>query len=123
MRNGETKCLGGLDVDDQLELGGLLHGEVAGLSALENPVHVSRRASKDLGITRPVGDQASRLDESPLFEHGGHPISERQLGEAVPGGDEPRIVDDQKSIDLFLEDSSERALEVGWASGGYPLDL
>jgi hypothetical protein len=36
----QAKGLGGLEVDDQLELRRLLDGEIAGLGALENLVHV-----------------------------------------------------------------------------------
>src|SRR5207247_178208 len=38
-RDGETQSLGGLEVDYQLELRGLLDGQVGGLGALEDPIH------------------------------------------------------------------------------------
>src|SRR5207245_7324947 len=39
----EAKRLGGLCVDDQLELGGLLDGKLRGLCASENPVNIVRQ--------------------------------------------------------------------------------
>ena len=39
-RHLETKRLGGLEIDHQLELRRLLHGEVGGPGALQNLVHV-----------------------------------------------------------------------------------
>ena len=45
-RNGEAEGVGGLQVDDKLELRGLLDGEVGGLGALENLVYVGRGAPK-----------------------------------------------------------------------------
>ena len=42
-RHGEAERLGGLEVDDQLELGRLLDRQVGGLRALENPADVDCR--------------------------------------------------------------------------------
>jgi hypothetical protein len=39
-RDGEAERLGGLEVDDQIELGRLRHRKVAGLLALENATDV-----------------------------------------------------------------------------------
>src|SRR5215831_4582539 len=38
-RDRQAESLGGLEVDDQLELGWLLDGQVSGLRALEDPIH------------------------------------------------------------------------------------
>ena len=40
-RDRETKLIGGLQVDDQLELRGPLNRQVRGLRALENLVYIS----------------------------------------------------------------------------------
>jgi hypothetical protein len=56
----EAKGLGGLEVDDQLELHGLLHGQVSGLGPLGDLVHVCGRAAVDVppfaipSLTQPV---------------------------------------------------------------------
>ena len=39
-RDGETKRLGDLEIDHQLKLGRLLHGQVGRLLAFEDPCHV-----------------------------------------------------------------------------------
>src|SRR4030095_11229701 len=47
-RDRQAQGLGGLEVDAQFELRGLLNGQVAGLGALENPVHVGGGAPNDV---------------------------------------------------------------------------
>jgi hypothetical protein len=51
-RDGQPERHGGLEVDDQLELGRLLDGQVAGLGALEDFVRVSRLSLERGGIRR-----------------------------------------------------------------------
>jgi hypothetical protein len=44
-RKLEPKLLGSLEIDDQFEFGGLLHGQIGGVGAFQNLVHVSGRTS------------------------------------------------------------------------------
>src|SRR5260370_40273548 len=53
----DAERLGGLHVDDQLEPGGLLDGEVGGLGALEDLVHVHRAAPKQVVDVGAIGDE------------------------------------------------------------------
>ncbi len=67
-RDRQAEGLRGLEVDDQLELGGLLDREVAGLGAPEDPVDVDRYASTQvvelfaLYVMRPPASTPHRLD-------------------------------------------------------------
>src|SRR5262249_15896348 len=45
-RDRQVERLGGLEIDDQLELRRLLDGQVGGFSALEDLVHIGGRATK-----------------------------------------------------------------------------
>ena len=47
-RHGEPNRLGGFEVDHQLELGGLLHGQVGGLGAFQDLVDIGRSAPRVL---------------------------------------------------------------------------
>jgi hypothetical protein len=47
----QVKGLGGLEIDDQLELGGLLYGQIARLRSFQNLVDVYGGPSKELGMT------------------------------------------------------------------------
>jgi hypothetical protein len=43
LRHGDLERLGGLELDDQLEFGGVLHRQVHRLAALEDAVDIRRR--------------------------------------------------------------------------------
>jgi hypothetical protein len=49
----EAERLSGLEVNDELELGGLLDGKVGGFGALEDSVDVASGTRKLSGILRP----------------------------------------------------------------------
>src|SRR5215470_8080978 len=69
LRDGEVERPSRLEVDDQLELRRLLHGEIAWLGTIEDPVHVDRRTPKDLAQIRPVRHQAPGFHVAALLEH------------------------------------------------------
>src|SRR5215471_3581573 len=60
-RDREAEGLGGLEVDDELELRGLLDGEVARRGAFEDLVDVERGAPKQVNNVRAVGHEATGL--------------------------------------------------------------
>src|SRR5262249_14336085 len=53
-RHFETERFGGLEIDHQLELGRVLDGQVGGLDALEDLVHVRSAAPVEIEKARPV---------------------------------------------------------------------
>src|SRR6266568_2553420 len=53
-RNGEAEGLGGLQIDDQLELHRLLHRQVTGVGSLENLGHIRRRTAPAIQRGGPV---------------------------------------------------------------------
>src|SRR5437764_11539271 len=59
LRDGEPERFGGLEVDDQLELGGLLDGKIAGLRALEDLIHVRGRPPEQIVKVWPIGHEAA----------------------------------------------------------------
>src|SRR5260370_36276407 len=63
LRHGETKRLGGLEIDDQLEFGRLLHRQVGRLGALQDMVEIGGRAPGQVRTVDAVRDQAAARRE------------------------------------------------------------
>src|SRR5215470_9815939 len=66
----QAQRLRGLEVDDQLELGGLFDREVSGFGALQNLVYVGGGAMEAVGDVRGVGHEAAGLRELSGSEDG-----------------------------------------------------
>src|SRR5207245_1727759 len=74
LRDRKAEGLGGLEVDHQLELGRLLDGQVGGLRAFQDLVHVNGRAAERVGTAGSIGHEAASVDVLPLCIHGRQPI-------------------------------------------------
>src|SRR5262245_12789526 len=59
----EAKRLCGLEVDDEIEFYGLLHGEVGRLGTFQDLVHISGDAPVHVGLAWPIGHQATSRHE------------------------------------------------------------
>src|SRR6202158_3010316 len=57
----QAEGLGGLEVDDQLELRWLLDGQVGGFRALEDLVHVHGRTAEQVEVIGTVADEGPGL--------------------------------------------------------------
>src|SRR5438270_3378082 len=64
-RHFQAERLGGLEIDHQLELGRLLHGQVGGLGALQDLVHVRGAAPVEIEKARPVRHETPGLHTLP----------------------------------------------------------
>src|SRR5262245_52352158 len=68
-RDRDPEPLGRLEIQHQRQIGGLLDGEVAGLGAPEDAVHVDRAASVHIDEVRPIGHEAPGVDPLLLRGH------------------------------------------------------
>src|SRR4029453_918890 len=90
-RNRQPERLGGLQIDDELELGGLFDGKISGLGAFQNPVNVEGSTPYDTGEVHPVSHEAARLRVFPEAMHRRQAVLRRQMGEALSGKPQPRV--------------------------------
>src|SRR5438132_7531741 len=65
LRNRQPEGLGGLEIDDQLELRGLLHRKIRRFRAPEDFVHISGRTPGQVQEMRTVGHVTTRIDVIP----------------------------------------------------------
>jgi hypothetical protein len=70
----EAERLGGLEVDDKLKLHGLLDGQVRGLRAPEDLVHIDGAAPHEILEIQAVAHQAASFRVLPRPEHRWQPV-------------------------------------------------
>ena len=89
--HGETERLRSLEVDDQLELRGLLYRQVGWLFALEDAAGVDASKTERVRITASVAHQAASRRELAQMGNRGHGVADGQRGELLAPGNEDRI--------------------------------
>src|SRR6516225_11154644 len=77
-RDRKAECLRGLEVDDQLELGRLLHGQVSGLGSLEYPVDIADCPAQDVAVVCCIRHQAAGLRYVAPREQAGQPPRQKK---------------------------------------------
>src|SRR5260370_25134675 len=83
-RDRQAEGLGGLEVDDQLELGGLLDREVGGSGPLEDLVNVLGGATIQVQHISAIGYEASRIHIGSELVNRREPMLAREIGEDLP---------------------------------------
>ena len=83
LRDCESERFGGLEVDHQLEFRGLLNGEIGGLGALEDLVHVDRSTPLHLECIYSIGHESTWLNKYPELIDCGNPMRGRQIDDGL----------------------------------------
>jgi hypothetical protein len=99
--DGEPEDLGDLEVHDQFELGGLLHGQVGRLGALKELVHVGDRAPEEVRQTRPIGHQPAGHDRFPGGKHARQVLLGGERRDALAAHPGERIIQREERIRGF----------------------
>ena len=85
-RHAEAERLGGLEIDDQLELGRLLDGQIGRLGALQDLVHLRSGTPVQVSIVRSVGHETASVHRFAEPGHRRQPILQRKLCNLRFGG-------------------------------------
>ena len=77
--DGDPEGLGGLEVDDQLVLHGLLDRQVGRRGPLQNLADQHGDALRYDSLVRPIGEQEARFRQTPLYPYRRQPVLERKV--------------------------------------------
>src|SRR6516165_10228820 len=121
-REGEAKCLGGVEVDHELELGRLHDRQVGGLLALENPAGVNAGLAICVAKVRSVAHQAADLGSLAPGIDRRHPVVSRQRSELYATVVGQRAGSYQKRINRLLRKARKGRINVT-AGGGLDEDV
>src|SRR6266851_2810252 len=111
-RDREAKGLGGLQVDDQRELGGLFYGEIAGFRALEDLVDVGGGAPEYVDTVRPVGHKATRLHVVAQSIHRRQAAPCREVCDSCSMIEEYRVHENDERAGLLAGHRREGAVDL-----------
>src|SRR5262249_9889942 len=125
-RNGEVERLGGLQIDNELELGRLQHRQVGRLLALEDAGHIGASLAKHVGEVRPVADQSAALGELAKGVDRRYRMARRQRGQLHRMAGEQWVGADQYCVHSLLLRLFERRVISRWVvsmtiAGGCPM--
>src|SRR5262245_47249295 len=116
-RDGQAECLGGLEVDDKLELGQLDDRQVAGLFTLEDSASVDALLTVCLGEAGSVTDQAAGHRELALLVNSRNGEARCQRGDPIAPAVEEWIGGDEERSGLSLTDFRKGRFDLGLAPG------
>src|SRR5262245_47819666 len=94
----QAKHPGGLDVDNQLEFGGLHNRQVCGLGALEDTASVNAELMIGIRQARAIADQPASLGDTAYPGRNRDRMVRRQVGKLHPSVKEKRIAADEQYI-------------------------
>src|SRR5215467_14299715 len=81
--DGEPECLGGLEIDHELELGRLYHRQVSNLCPLQNPAGVDTDLTVGVGKIGSVTNETTSHCEFALHVNRGHCMSRCQRDDLI----------------------------------------
>src|SRR3989337_479477 len=110
----EADGLGGPHVDDQLELRGLLHGQVRGLGPFQDFVHVGGGAPEVIQEDRRVGHEATGVPILPQSVYRRQPVFGCKTHDACSVGKGQRVLQRDESTGALPAGGFERAIEIVW---------
>src|SRR5262249_4839583 len=116
-RHREAERLGGLEIDDQLELSRLQYGQVRRLLPFENPPHIDAGLTIGIGEACRVADQAAGRDIVTEVVDGRNGMARRQCNQRLTFAGEQWAADDHERARAGLDDACEGSIEFAFTPG------
>src|SRR5262249_14508085 len=117
-RDRQPQCLGGLEVDHEVELCRLLDGEVSRLRTFQDSIHVVRSAPIYGGKVCPVGEESSGLSKVLVQRDNGQQVLRRQIEDLNSVLRERYILEDDESFGATSGCSLKCAQEIALSAHG-----
>src|SRR5262249_13304852 len=111
-RNGDAERTGGLQVDEHLDFGGLLHRQIARLATFKNSPSIDSDEAMCFRNVGPVAHQTSGLSERAPLVNRGDCVWNRERGELFDVAGEERISPNYQPASSYLTQPREYAFEV-----------
>src|SRR5262249_24005210 len=112
-----------LEVQEHLDLRGLLNRQFARLFPFENTGGVDASQTVSIGKATAIAHQAAGGDELAVFEDRWHRVSERQFGELLASAIEEGIVADHERGGPELGQVRKDRIEIALNAGMYDTEL
>src|SRR5262245_51122782 len=116
-RNLETERLGGVRIDEKLDLGDLLNRQIGGLAALQDSPGIYAGLPVRFRGAAAIAQQPAGRDELARVEDRDHPMSDRQCSKPAASADVERIGSDHQSTGAQLGQLREGRVEIAVAPG------
>src|SRR6266404_7377878 len=111
-RHTEPQGVGSLQVDHQFELGRRLHGKIAGIGALQDPVDIGCGAAEDIdGIAAVRNETAARSKHAQWIDCG-QPVARRERNDQITMAGGEGIRQDDQAAGWLGGEVSNSALEL-----------
>ena len=114
----DAEGLGGLEVDDEIELHGLDHGQIGRLGALEHPAGIDTQLTIRLVNTGAIAHQAARGGKAFRGTDGGHRVASRKRQDFRRIDGIQGVGVDEQRRNLVLRECCKRRIDVACGAGG-----
>src|SRR5262245_37826458 len=115
-RDFKAECLGGLEIDHQLELGRLQHRQVSRLFTLKNAASVDAGLAKTVRKVRLVADQSAELDTLAVRVNRWHPMAGCQRHDLTQSAKEQRVGSDCECLGLLMDEGLKSRVNVAFGA-------
>src|SRR5262249_42880330 len=111
-RDSDAEGLGGLEIDDQLDLGGLLDGQITRLFALENFADVNADQTIVFRLIASVAHQPAGCDELAILEDRRHRVANAQRSKLLAPASEQCSRSDDEPAYSQLDQCGKHLIEI-----------